>query len=46
LAQSNAGGDVMRKLPIIGLVIGVIAAGIAWMKRKKAEPEPEDSETP
>jgi hypothetical protein len=31
----------MKKLPIIGLIIGAIAAGFAIMKRKKAEPEPD-----
>jgi hypothetical protein len=30
----------MKKLPIIGLIIGAIAAGFAIMKRKKQEPEP------
>ena len=29
----------MKKLPIIGLIIGAIAAGFALMKRKKAPPE-------
>ena len=31
----------MKKLPLIGLIIGAIAAGFALMKRKKAEPEPD-----
>ena len=29
----------MKKLPIIGLIIGAIAAGFALMKRKKADGE-------
>jgi hypothetical protein len=36
----------MKKLPIIGLIIGVIAAGFALMKRKKSEPEPTQDTTP
>ena len=31
----------MKKLPIIGLIIGAIAAGFALMKRKKADPQPD-----
>ena len=34
----------MKKLPIIGLIIGAIAAAFALMKRKKAE-EPETPPT-
>jgi hypothetical protein len=30
----------VKKLPIIGLIVGAIAAGLALMKRKKSEPEP------
>jgi hypothetical protein len=36
----------MKKLPIIGLIIGAIAAGFAIMKRKKSEPEPETYNPP
>lgn len=31
----------MKKLPIIGLIIGAIAAGFAFMRHKKSEPEPD-----
>ena len=33
----------MKKLPLIGLVIGLIAAAFALPKRKKSEGEPEDT---
>ena len=34
----------MKKLPVIGLIIGAIAAGFAFMRHKKAEePVTEDS---
>ena len=33
----------MKKLPLIGLVIGLIAAAVALLKRKKSEGEPEDT---
>jgi hypothetical protein len=33
----------MKKLPIIGLIIGAIAAGWAIMSRKKKQQEPEVS---
>ena len=37
----------MKKLPLIGLVIGAIAAGFALMKRKqKNEVKPEDTTPP
>jgi len=29
----------MKKLPIIGLLIGAIAAGYAFLRHKKAQPE-------
>jgi len=32
----------VKKLPIIGLLIGLVAAAIALMKRKKGE-QPEDT---
>ena len=32
----------MKKLPVIGLIIGAIAAAYALMRRKKSEPNPED----
>ena len=35
----------MKKLPIIGLIIGAIAAGWAIMSRKKAQPEPNPQDT-
>ena len=36
----------MKKLPIIGLIIGAIAAGFAFMRKKKAEePPPHPSDT-
>jgi hypothetical protein len=38
----------MKKLPIIGLIIGAIAAAIALVRRKKNEPVPpaaEDTDT-
>jgi hypothetical protein len=36
----------VKKLPIIGLVIGAIAAGFAIMKRKKSAPSTEDTTPP
>jgi hypothetical protein len=29
----------MKKLPLIGLIIGAVAAGFALMKRKKDQPD-------
>ena len=36
----------VKKLPIIGLIIGAIAAGFAMMKRKKAGQQTPDDTTP
>ena len=33
------GGGAMKKLPVIGLLIGLVAAGYALMRRKKPEPD-------
>jgi hypothetical protein len=38
---TNAGGAAVKKLPIIGLLIGAVAALYLKMKGKKEEPEPE-----
>jgi hypothetical protein len=37
------GGLQVKKLPIIGLIIGLIAAAFALMKRKKSGEQPEDT---
>jgi len=39
----------VKKLPLIGLIIGAIAAGFALMKRKKDQPgesQPQDTNPP
>ena len=36
----------VKKLPVIGLIIGAVAVFFTKMKRKKAEPEPVDDTPP
>jgi hypothetical protein len=42
MLQTEGGGAALKKLPIIGLLIGAIAALFAF-KRKKGEQPTEDS---
>ena len=36
----------MKKLPVIGLLIGLVAAGVAFLKHKKSEPEEQQDTNP
>ena len=36
----------MKKLPLIGLIVGSIAAGWQYFKRKKQQKMPEDTQPP
>jgi hypothetical protein len=42
-ANLGHGGNPVKKLPVIGLIIGAVMAFFAMKKRKSAEPPTEDS---
>jgi hypothetical protein len=43
MSANLSGGVRLKKLPIIGLLIGAVAAFFAMMKRKKKEETPDDT---